>query len=37
MELEQSINQPTDTNGMTQESVANYNSKVNAARENFVK
>ncbi|WP_423156901.1 hyperosmolarity resistance protein Ebh [Staphylococcus warneri] len=33
MELEQSINQPTDTNGMTQESVANYNSKVNAARE----
>ena len=32
-ELEQSINQTTDTNGMTQESVANYNHKLNAARE----
>ena len=32
-ELEQSINQPTDTNGMTQESVANYNDKLNVARE----
>ena len=35
--LENSINHPTDTEGMTQESLHNYNEKLNARREELNK